>query len=284
MQIPIGSPSEENVAVCHSMSVTAVPMSVDADMPVLVHAYAPIASPPGNPPGADQSRPMPSSLEFQSLVGLLNTVVADVKAARNDASLRSAEMYEILSDVEGKMLQRESHFMSEVQTQNAQQQEAMQAYQESLRTQVTVTVMQTQVTRQREEVELMERRPKDEFFSHIDSSAEATRPASSTLPVISSVESGVNECMRGANEASLRSGPRFDGLYGVLKVSDPPAEIVAFSRADAAASEIGYNTTQLPSPPRSGYGSRSSKSIAIGVRMRHQSIRRWSVKSQGTRP
>ena len=44
VQIPIGSPSEENVAVCHSMSVSAVPMSVDADMPVLVHAYAPIAS------------------------------------------------------------------------------------------------------------------------------------------------------------------------------------------------------------------------------------------------
>ena len=80
--------------------------------------------------------------------------------------------------------------MSEVQTQNAQQQEAMQAYQESLRTQVTVTVMQTQVTRerevmqaqiekmmqiqvtrQREEVELMERRLKDEFFSRIDSFA-----------------------------------------------------------------------------------------------------------------
>ena len=46
VQIPIGSPSEENVAVCTGMSVTAVPMSVDADMPVLVHAYAPIAGSP----------------------------------------------------------------------------------------------------------------------------------------------------------------------------------------------------------------------------------------------
>jgi len=52
VQMPIGSPSEENVAVCHSMSVSAVPMSVDADMPVLVHAYAPIAS-PGQPSGVD---------------------------------------------------------------------------------------------------------------------------------------------------------------------------------------------------------------------------------------
>jgi len=118
VQMPIGSPSEENVAVCHSMSVSAVPMSVD-EMPVLVHAYAPISPSPGQPSGANQPRPMPSSLEFQSLVGLLNTVANDVKAARNDASLRSAEMFEILSDVEGKMLQRESHFMSEVQAQNA---------------------------------------------------------------------------------------------------------------------------------------------------------------------
>ena len=111
------------------------------------------------------------------------------------------------------MLQRESHFMSEVQTQNAQQQEAMQAHQESLRAQVIrqqeemqkliqiqVTsqreemrsLMQTQIIQQREEVELMERRLKDEIFSHIGLSAEATRPASSTLPVISSVESDVN--------------------------------------------------------------------------------------------
>ena len=53
-------------------------------------------------------------------------------------------------------------------------------------------MMQIQVTRQ-QEVELMERRLKDEIFSHIGLSAEATRPASSTLSVISSVESDVNE-------------------------------------------------------------------------------------------
>ena len=99
---------------------------------------------------------MPSSLEFQSLVGLLNTVAADVKAARNDASSRSAEMYEILSDVEGKMLQRESHFMSEVQAQNAQLQEVMQAQAtrqwEALEAQQVQVqkMMQTQVTRERE--------------------------------------------------------------------------------------------------------------------------------------
>jgi len=144
-QIPTGSPSEENVAVCSSMSVSAVsvPIPADVNMPVLVHAYAPISS-PGQLSGVDQPRPLPSSSEFQSLVGLLNTVASDVKVARNDASLRSAKMYEILSDVEGKMLQRESHFMSEVQARNAQQQEVMQAYQESLR---------AQVTRQREEVQ-----------------------------------------------------------------------------------------------------------------------------------
>ena len=49
----------------------------------------------------------------------------------------------------------------------------------------------------------MERRLNDKFFSH----AEATRPASSTLPVISSVESDVNESVHGVPEASLRSDP-----------------------------------------------------------------------------
>jgi len=56
-QMPIGSPSEKNVAVSTSVSVTAVPMSVDENMPVLVHAYAPI-SPPGYPP--------PSAMSFHS--------------------------------------------------------------------------------------------------------------------------------------------------------------------------------------------------------------------------
>jgi len=159
--------------------------------------------------------------------------------------------------------------MSEVQAQNAQQQEVMQAYQESLRSQVSELtqqqiIMQVQVTRQREEMQSlmqaqitqMERRLKDEFFSRVNSSAEATRPASGTLPVISSVESDVNECMHGANEASVRFGPRFDGSSCSLIVSDPPVETVAFSCADAAASEIGYNTySTQPPPPRSGYGS-----------------------------
>ena len=124
-----------------SVSAVSVPISTDVNMPVLTHAFAASL---GQSSGLDQPRPMPSSSEFQSLVGLLNTVASDVKVARNDASLRSAKMYEILSDVEGKMLQRESHFMSEVQARNAQQQEVMQAYQESLR---------AQVTRQREEVQ-----------------------------------------------------------------------------------------------------------------------------------
>jgi len=63
-QIPIGSPSEENVAVCTSMSVSAVPMSVDENMPVLVHAYAPISS-PGQPSGVEQPRP---TSDIQSIV------------------------------------------------------------------------------------------------------------------------------------------------------------------------------------------------------------------------
>ena len=58
-------------------------------------------------------------------------------------STDAAEMHDrtcnLLRDVEGKMLQRESHLMSEIENS-----------QESLRTQVTV--MQTQVTRQQEEM------------------------------------------------------------------------------------------------------------------------------------
>ena len=120
--------------------------------------------------------------------------------------------------------------------------------------------MQIQVTRQREEVELMERRLKDEFFSRTDSFAEAIRPA----PAVTSIESDMNECMRGVNEASLRSGLRFDGSFGVLKVSNLPAETTALSCAGAAAPGIGYNTCSTQPPiPRSGYGSWGSKSVAI---------------------
>ena len=60
----------------------------------------------------------------------------------------------------------------------------------------------------------MERRLNDKFFSY----AEATRPAHSTLPVISNVESDVNESVYGVTEASLRSDPRFDCSFGVLSV------------------------------------------------------------------
>jgi len=206
VQMPIGSPTEENVAVCRSMSVSAVPMSVDENMPVLVHAYAPISS-PGQPSGADQPRPMPSSLEFQSLVGLLSTVAADMKAARNDTSLRFAEMHEILSDVEGKMLQRESHFMSEIEARTLQQQEVMQAYQESLRAQVTV--MQAHVTRQREEmksslaqqqkiiqsqVENRFSELRDALLSRDETVAVETLPATQSLSVSTGMEHA-HKCM-----------------------------------------------------------------------------------------
>jgi len=264
-QMPIGSPSEENVAVCTSMSVSAVPMSIDENMPVLVHAYAPIAS-PGQPFGVEPPRP---TSDFQSIINILGGIDQKMQTVFEDARQRSVEMHDMVSnmenntcgmfnDVERRMYERESHLMSEIENRTLRQQEVMQAYRESLRTQVTV--MQTQVTREREEMQTqitqMERRLKDEFFSRVDSSAEATRPASGTLPVISSVESDVNECMHGANEASVRFGPRFDGSSCSLIVSDPPVETVAFSCADAAASEIGYNTySTQPPPPRSGYGS-----------------------------
>jgi len=113
-QFPLGSPSDENEAVYSDMSVSAlsVPISHDVTMPVLVHAYA---SSPGRLPGLDQPRPTPSSSDFQSLFDLLNTVVTDVKAVRSDAGQRSAEMYDMLMDVEHIMLERESHFMSEIE-------------------------------------------------------------------------------------------------------------------------------------------------------------------------
>jgi len=132
-------------------------MTVD-NMPVLVHAYAPIASPPGYPPGADQPRPTPSSVDFQSIIGMFSGIDVKMQSVFDDASRRSAEAVEmhdrtcnLLRDVEGKMSQRESHFMNEIEARNAQPQEVMQAYQESLRTQVTV--MQIQVTRQQEEMQ-----------------------------------------------------------------------------------------------------------------------------------
>jgi len=74
----------------------------------------------------------------------------------------------------------------------------------------------------------------------------------------------VNESVHGVTEAFLRSDPRFDRSFCSLKVSEPPVEIVAYSCADAAASEIGNKTYSTQSPiPRSGYGASGSKSVAI---------------------
>jgi len=72
VQIPTGGPSEENVTVCSSMSVSAVsvPISTDVNMPVLVHAYAPI-SPPGQPLGSEQPRP---TSDLQSIIGMLGGI------------------------------------------------------------------------------------------------------------------------------------------------------------------------------------------------------------------
>ena len=98
-QILIGSPSEENVAVCHSMSVAAVPMSVDADMPVLVHAYAPIAS-PGQPSGVDPPRPTSSSVDYQSIINMLGGIDRKMQTVFEDARQRSVEMHDMFSNME----------------------------------------------------------------------------------------------------------------------------------------------------------------------------------------
>jgi len=212
VQMPISDPGEENETVCSSMSVSAVsvPISTDVNMPVLTHAFAASL---GQSSGLDQPRPMPSSSEFQSLVGLLNTVATDVKAARNDACLRSAEMYEILSDVENKTLQRESHFMSEIEAQTLHQQQVMQVYQES---------MQAQVTRQREEMQsLLAQQQKiiqsqvenrfselrDALLSRDKTVAVETLPATQSLSVSTGMEH-VHKCVNdGVNNASERFVP-----------------------------------------------------------------------------
>ena len=84
MQIPTGSPSEEN-ETSMSVSAVSVPISADVNMPVLVHAYAPISS-PGQPSGADQPRPMPSSLDFQSIIGMLSGIDVKMRSVFDDAS------------------------------------------------------------------------------------------------------------------------------------------------------------------------------------------------------
>ena len=250
-------------------------------MPVLTHAYAPISSPGQNSGLEQEPRPMPSSSEFQSLVGLLNTVATDIKAARNDASLCSAEMYEILSDVEGKMLQGESHFMSEIQARNAQQQAVMQAYQESLRAQVTQqqTIMQAQVTQQREEIRSMERRLKDEFFLRIESIAEAIRRAS----VVTSIESGVNECMHGMNDASELFVPRVVGSLRSAEVSTAP--LVAENPVGVdVTTPVVDNTYSTQPPPHNGRGSWVSERAAIvgTLGLDESSVERRQLES-GTR-
>jgi len=146
---------------------------------------------------------MPSSLDFQSIIGMLSGIDVKMQTVFDDASRRSAdaaEMHDRTRDVERQMVERESHFMSEIEARNAHQQEVMQAHQENLR---------AQVTQQREEIQSMlaaqqfqmERRLKDKFFWRIESIAEAIRPASGTLPAVTSIEAGVNDCMDGVNEA-----------------------------------------------------------------------------------
>jgi len=144
VQIPTGSPSEENVAVCSSMSVSAVsvPICTDVNMPVLVHAYAPISS-PGQPLGSERPRS-----DLQSIISMLGGVDRKMQTVFEDARQRSVEMHDMVStmenntcgmlnDVERTMYERESNIMSEIESRT-------QAHQESLR---------AQVTRQREEMQ-----------------------------------------------------------------------------------------------------------------------------------
>jgi len=202
MQIPTGSPIEEN-ETSMSVSTVSVPISAGVNMPVLVHAYAPI-SPSGQPLGSEQPRPTSDqprpTYDLQSIISMLSGIDCKMQSVFNDASQRSAEMAEMhdmmgnmLSDVDQEvtariadlgtqMVEREYHFMSEIESRTLYQQEVMQAYQENLRVQVTrqreemQKMMQAQVTQQREEIQSqvsqMERRLKDEFFSRIDSFAE----------------------------------------------------------------------------------------------------------------
>jgi len=64
------------------------------------------------------------------------------------------------------------------------------------------------------------------------------------MKTLSLMQSHTHKCMNdGVNdEAPVRSGPRVDGTFCSMKVSDPRLETEALSCADAAASEIGYNT------------------------------------------
>jgi len=123
--------------------------------------------------------------------------------------------------------------------------------------------MQAQITQQRKEIQSpvsqMERRLKDKFFSRIDSFAEAIRPA----PAVTSIESGVNECMHGVDGASERFVLRVDGSLCFTKVSTAPLVAETPSGVDAAASELGYNVYSTQPPPCSGRGSWECERAAI---------------------
>jgi len=280
VQIPIGSPSEESETVCSSMSVStvSVPISTDVTMPVLVQAYAPSSS-PGQPSGLDPPRPMPFSSDFQSLLDMMNTVVTDVKAVRNDASLRSAEMYDMLMDVENKMVERESNYMSEVQARTTQQQEVTQALQESVWAQVTQQreemqsllaqqqmIIQSQMTRMQSQAENTFSQLENRLSrSYTDSFADSIRPASNTLPAAAGIESGVNYCMNDhvhddSENSILRS---VDGILHSAKMSSVAPAVELIPNAGAAAPLVDKNTYLTQPPIRSGIGSRESALIAI---------------------
>jgi len=153
----------------------------------------------------------------------------------------------MLNEVERRMYERESHLMSEIET----------------RTQEDV---RAQVTRQREEIQSqvseMERRLKDEFFSRIESIAEAIRPAYGTLPAVTSIESGVNECMHGVNDASERFVPRVVGSLCSTEVSTAPL-IAENPVGNDVATSVVDNTYSTQPPPRSGRGSWECERAAI---------------------
>jgi len=70
----------------------------------------------------------------------MRTVVSDVKVVKADAGQRSAEMHNMLTDVEHRMVQRESSIVIEIQARMLQQQEEMQAQQAQLQMIIQVQV------------------------------------------------------------------------------------------------------------------------------------------------
>jgi len=102
------------------------------------------------------------------------------------------------------------------------------------------------------------------LLSRNETVAVETLPATQSLSVSTGMEHA-HKCMNdGVNDgASERFGPRVDGSFCSMKVSNPPLETEALSGADAAASEIGYSTYSTQPPPRSGYGSCGRERVAI---------------------